>query len=89
MVGFGVLALEYANPAEYINKNRAVGLLSTALDIHGSPARTRTADPMVNSHLLCQLSYWGSLTAPNNNKELSEVKAKTRLCRVFDVGVHD
>jgi hypothetical protein len=25
----------------------------------GSPARTRTADPMVNSHLLCQLSYWG------------------------------
>ncbi len=28
-------------------------------EIFGSPARTRTADPMVNSHLLCQLSYWG------------------------------
>ncbi len=27
----------------------------------GSPGRTRTADPVVNSHLLCQLSYWGSL----------------------------
>ncbi len=26
----------------------------------GSPARTRTADKMVNSHLLYQLSYWGS-----------------------------
>jgi hypothetical protein len=26
----------------------------------GSPARTRTADPVVNSHLLCQLSYWGT-----------------------------
>ena len=25
----------------------------------GSPARTWTADPVVNSHLLCQLSYWG------------------------------
>ena len=25
----------------------------------GSPARTRTTDPMVNSHLLCRLSYWG------------------------------
>ena len=27
----------------------------------GSPGRTRTADKVVNSHLLCQLSYWGSL----------------------------
>jgi hypothetical protein len=25
----------------------------------GSPARTRTTDPMVNSHLLYRLSYWG------------------------------
>jgi hypothetical protein len=25
----------------------------------GSPARTRTADTVVNSHLLCRLSYWG------------------------------
>ena len=28
----------------------------------GSPARTRTADLVVNSHSLCQLSYWGSVT---------------------------
>ena len=25
----------------------------------GSPSRTRTSDPMINSHLLYQLSYWG------------------------------
>ena len=25
----------------------------------GSPARTRTTDPMINSHLLYQLSYRG------------------------------
>ncbi len=26
---------------------------------NGSPAWTRTTDPVINSHLLCQLSYWG------------------------------
>ena len=26
----------------------------------GSPSRTRTSDPVVNSHLLYQLSYWGT-----------------------------
>jgi hypothetical protein len=25
----------------------------------GSPARTRTTDKVVNSHLLYRLSYWG------------------------------
>ena len=25
----------------------------------GSPGMTRTCDPVINSHLLCQLSYWG------------------------------
>ena len=29
----------------------------------GSPSRTRTSDPMINSHLLYQLSYWGTQTA--------------------------
>ena len=29
----------------------------------GSPARTRTTDTVVNSHLLCRLSYWGIFTA--------------------------
>ena len=27
--------------------------------IIGSPGQTRTADPVINSHLLYQLSYWG------------------------------
>lgn len=31
-----------------------------ALDLIGSPGRTRTADRVVNSHLLYQLSYRGS-----------------------------
>ncbi len=26
---------------------------------YGSPARTRTTDKVVNSHLLYRLSYWG------------------------------
>jgi hypothetical protein len=30
-----------------------------ALVVVGSPARTRTTDPMVNSHLLYRLSYRG------------------------------
>ena len=29
----------------------------------GSPSRTRTSDPMINSHLLYQLSYWGTKIA--------------------------
>ena len=29
----------------------------------GSPSRTRTSDPMINSHLLYQLSYWGTQIA--------------------------
>ena len=37
------------------------GQVHPGLSFSGSPARTRTADPMVNSHLLCQLSYWGSV----------------------------
>jgi hypothetical protein len=28
-------------------------------DFIGSPARTRTTDKVVNSHLLYRLSYWG------------------------------
>ena len=34
----------------------------------GSPSRTRTSDPMINSHLLYQLSYWGTQTASEGNK---------------------
>ena len=34
----------------------------------GSPSRTRTSDPMINSHLLYQLSYWGTQIALNTSK---------------------
>jgi hypothetical protein len=44
------------------------------LSYSGSPARTRTADPMVNSHLLCQLSYWGL----NKVKKLPMKHAKVK-----------
>ncbi len=33
----------------------------------GSPSRTRTSDPVVNSHLLYQLSYWGTSSLEHNN----------------------
>lgn|GEM_PF-3202303 len=35
------------------------------LYLNGSPGRTRTADPVVNSHLLYQLSYRGTLSFRN------------------------
>ncbi len=35
------------------------GLRLKAFLEFGSPARTRTTDPMINSHLLYQLSYRG------------------------------
>ncbi len=31
----------------------------------GSPVRTRTTDPVVNSHLLYRLSYWGACERPH------------------------
>ena len=33
--------------------------LRQGVDLPGSPARTRTTDPVINSHLLYRLSYWG------------------------------
>ena len=33
---------------------------NTSRQRNGSPSRTRTSDPMINSHLLYQLSYWGT-----------------------------
>ena len=38
------------------------------LSFESSPARVRTTDPVVNSHLLCLLSYRGKLI--NNNEKL-------------------
>ena len=32
---------------------------SAGLSLYGSPRRTRTADPVINSHLLYRLSYRG------------------------------
>jgi hypothetical protein len=43
---------------------------SNPLLLFGSPARTRTADSVVNSHLLCRLSYWG---INRKNTELPKV----------------
>ena len=37
------------------------------LFLFGSPARTRTTDPMVNSHLLYRLSYWGIIGFDNTS----------------------
>ena len=34
-------------------------LVSDIISLSGSPGRTRTSDPMINSHLLYQLSYRG------------------------------
>ena len=33
--------------------------VETEIKASGSPDRTRTSDPVINSHLLYQLSYWG------------------------------
>ena len=42
------------------NKKRSILLWRTTFLMFGSPARTWTADLVVNSHSLCQLSYWGA-----------------------------
>ncbi|VEN74740.1 Serine recombinase [Candidatus Desulfarcum epimagneticum] len=51
--------IEYTIPS--IQRKKAETPMDGVLPfgLSGSPARTRTADPVVNSHLLCQLSYWG------------------------------
>lgn len=41
------------------DKKRPSILWMTAFVQFGSPARTRTTDKVVNSHLLYRLSYWG------------------------------
>ncbi len=45
----------------------------------GSPDRTRTSDPMINSHLLYQLSYWGTLSQMQRNQPLTGVKGRLRV----------
>ncbi len=57
-------------------------MMDTLFASNGSPARTRTADPMVNSHLLCQLSYWGSIEA--ENVPMKHIKVK----RNFSATLH-
>ena len=41
------------------HQNHNLELYQLSYCQHGSPSRTRTSDPMINSHLLYQLSYWG------------------------------
>ena len=45
----------------------------------GSPGRTRTADPVVNSHLLCQLSYWGSRDEITSEYDIEIIKNKGKI----------
>ena len=40
-------------------KKKTGGQVSLTARRNGSPGMTRTCDPVINSHLLCQLSYWG------------------------------
>lgn len=35
-----------------------------AAQCNGSPGWTRTSDPLINSQLLYQLSYWGVSSVP-------------------------
>jgi Phage integrase family len=58
--GQGITAISTAEKA------KGAGDATYPLDFIGSPGRTRTADPVVNSHLLCQLSYWGSFGITGN-----------------------
>ncbi len=59
-------------------------LLWLSLGCFGSPARTRTADPMVNSHLLCQLSYWGS-SALNQIARVANNRAQIKSQQITGV----
>ena len=45
---------------EFIIMKKGLRKTPKPLILTGSPARTRTADPVANSHLLCLLSYWGT-----------------------------
>ena len=56
------------------------------MDGGSSPARIRTTDPVVNSHLLCQLSYRGlkrhlnSLNLDTFTKVYIYLKKKSSIC---------
>lgn len=43
--------------------------------LFGSPARTRTTDPVVNSHLLYRLSYWGMV------QQIETLRDSRTLCQ--------
>ncbi len=46
-------------------KPHKCGFSQVRLLFFGSPAWARTTDPMINSHLLYQLSYRGSVEVPH------------------------
>ena len=56
------------NPAPFVGAGLQIG----------SPSRTRTSDPVVNSHLLYQLSYWGTSSLQKN-----QVRRKAMGLQVF------
>ena len=50
-----------------------LGRISAPMPRFGSPGRTRTSDPAVNSRLLYQLSYRGSLTSTSTSRTMETV----------------
>ena len=56
--------------------------------LFGSPARTRTTDAVVNSHLLCQLSYWGiTVKIPNPPEARWLIPPSAGLCQLSYWGI--
>ena len=53
--------------------------IASAILALNSPARSRTRDPVVNSHLLCQLSYRGMLSS----ESLKKLLRSDRLVNTF------
>jgi hypothetical protein len=51
-------------PIRTLKKKRHTEIFRMPLDFFGSPGRTRTCDKAVNSRLLYQLSYRGSVVTP-------------------------
>ncbi len=66
--------IEYTIPLNAKSKNPSKEVLASALN--GSPGRTRTCDKVINSHLLYQLSYQGSV---KSGRILRKIPLKIKL----------
>lgn len=74
-------------------KKPATGTLKLVFG-SGSPRRTRTADPVINSHLLYRLSYRGRVRRAAHDADCTEVSSSVLdknvmgdqlICDFFDV----